>query len=151
MEQDSDEEDAVQEMIFSFESFEIVCLLLSLQHGRNLTSSQKFAHEEITHTLILYLNRFEEFTSSEQMKRVVNLMHRQAVKAMAEGLYFKVSTLNLFRMILTRQSTLPKEQPYKDLVALITFILKKFFKAVKEDPMLIIEVSTLLLASPCVA
>ncbi|OCB87291.1 timeless-domain-containing protein [Sanghuangporus baumii] len=122
MEQDSDDEYAVQEMIFTFESFEL-----------------KFAHEEITHTLILYLSRYDEFTSSEQMKRVVNLVHRQAVRAKAEGLFFKVSTLNLFRNILTRQSTLPKEQPYKDLVALITFILKKFFKAVKEDPMLIVE------------
>ncbi|KAL5514636.1 hypothetical protein ACEPAG_1952 [Sanghuangporus baumii] len=123
MEQDSDDEHVVQEMIFTFESFEL-----------------KFAHEEITHTLILYLSRYDEFTSSEQMKRVVNLMHRQAVRAKAEGLFFKVSTLNLFRNIFTRQSTFPKEQPYKDLVALITFILKKFFKAVKEDPMLIVEV-----------
>ncbi|EJD01845.1 timeless-domain-containing protein [Fomitiporia mediterranea MF3/22] len=121
-EPDSDEEHAVQEIIFTFETFEL-----------------KFAHEEITHTLMTYLGRYEEFTSSEQMKRVVNLLHRQAVKAKAEGLFFKVSTLNLFRNILSRQATLPREQPYKDLVALINFILRKFFKAVAEDPMLIVE------------
>lgn len=76
------------------------------------------------------------------MKHVVNLLHRQVVKAKAEGLFFKVSSLNLFRNILSRQSTLPREQPYKDLVALLNFIVRKFFKAVNEDPMLIVEVRT---------
>ncbi|KAH8112797.1 timeless-domain-containing protein [Phellopilus nigrolimitatus] len=94
----SDDEHAVREIIFTFETFEL-----------------KFAHEEIAHTLLTYLGRYDEFTSSEQMKRVVNLMHRQAVKAKAEGLFFKVSTLNLFKSILARQSSLPREQPYKDL------------------------------------
>lgn len=94
------------------------------------------------------------------MKRVVSLMHRQAVKRKAEGLYFmvspglmlfqvsqligdQVSTLYLFRSIMAEEKSLPKEQPYKDLVALINFILRKFFKAVEEDSFLIVEVSTI--------
>ena len=75
------------------------------------------------------------------MKRVVNLLHRQAVRSKAEGLLFKVSTLNVFRSIMAKQSTLPKEQPYKDLVTFINFILRKFFKAVSEEPLLLVEVS----------
>ncbi|KAI5121938.1 hypothetical protein M0805_000267 [Coniferiporia weirii] len=120
---DADAEHVVQEILFTFETFEL-----------------KFAHEDITHTLLTYLARFDEFTSPEQMKRVVNLIHRQAVKAKAEGLFFKVSTLNLFKSILAKQSTLPREQSYKDLVALINYILRKFFKAVNEDPLLVVEV-----------
>ena len=41
-------------------------------------------------SLITYLSRYAEFTDSEQMKRVVNLLHRQAVKTKAAGLFFKV-------------------------------------------------------------
>ena len=74
------------------------------------------------------------------MKRVVSLMHRQAVRQKAEGLYFMVSTLYLFKQIMAEERTLPREQPYKDLVALINYILRKFFKAVEEDSFLIIEV-----------
>ncbi|THH04072.1 hypothetical protein EW145_g5791 [Phellinidium pouzarii] len=118
----SDDEHAVREILFTFETFEL-----------------KFAHEDIAHTLLTYLARYDEFTSPEQMKRVVNLMHRQAVKAKAEGLFFKVSTLNLFKSILARQSTLPRDQPYKDLITLINFIVRKFFKAVSENSMLIME------------
>lgn len=55
-----------------------------------------------------------------------------------------MSTLNLFRTILARKDSLPKDQPYKDLIALITFIIKKFFKAVNEDAMMIVEVLTFL-------
>ena len=45
-----------------------------------LICHKKFAHEEITHTLITYLARYEEFTSPDQLKRVVNLLHRQAAQ-----------------------------------------------------------------------
>lgn len=74
------------------------------------------------------------------MKRVVALMHRQAVKAKAEGLFFKVSTLYLFKNILAEQKNFPKEQPYKDLVSLVNFLLRRFFKTVEENPIVIAEV-----------
>ena len=74
------------------------------------------------------------------MKRVVSLMHRQAVRQKAEGLYFMVSTLYLFKQIMAEERTLPSEQSYKDLVALINYILRKFFKAVEEDSFLVVEV-----------
>ena len=73
------------------------------------------------------------------MKRVVNLLHRQAVKAKAEGLFFKVSTLALFKSILDEEKSLPREQPYKDLVALVRYLLRQFFKAVAEDNFLLVE------------
>lgn len=41
----------------------------------------------------MYLARWKEFSSPENMKWVVNLLHRQAVKAKAEGLFFKVCLL----------------------------------------------------------
>ena len=39
------------------------------------------------------MSRHQEFDGAEQMKRVVSLMHRQAVRARAEGLFFKVQRL----------------------------------------------------------
>ena len=128
---------------------------------------QKFAHAEITHTLLIYLARYRDFASSENMRRVVSLLHRQAVKAKAEGLFFKVSsycffdlwrrllkcflknlsftqasTLDLFKTILADQKSLPREQPYKDLINLINYILRQFFKALAEDSFLAVEVKT---------
>jgi replication fork protection complex subunit Tof1/Swi1 len=106
---------------------------------------------------MLYLARYKEFKSPENMKRVVSLLHRQAVRAKAEGLFFKVSatyiregivysrpiqvsTLNLFKSILAEERSLPRDQVHKDLIALINYILRKFFKEVTEDPFLLVEV-----------
>ncbi|QRW13593.1 topoisomerase 1-associated factor 1 [Ceratobasidium sp. AG-Ba] len=99
---------------------------------------QKFA-QDIAHACLVYLARWREFTSSEQMRRIVSLLHRQAVKAKAEGFFFKVSTLMLFQSILKVQSSLPKDQPYKDLIQLINFVLRKFFKNAQEHPLLLVE------------
>ncbi|THH29094.1 hypothetical protein EUX98_g5095 [Antrodiella citrinella] len=117
-----EEEEIVHETMFTFDAFE-----------------QRFANSDVTHTLLAYLTRYKEFTSPENMKRVVNLIHRQAVKAKAEGLFFNVSTLHLFRAILSEEKSLPKDQAHKDLVALITFILRKFFKAVEEDSFVAVQ------------
>ena len=46
----------------------------------------------------------------------------------------------LFKQIMAEERTLPREQPYKDLVALINFLLRKFFKSVEEDSFLVVEV-----------
>ncbi|WRT69168.1 uncharacterized protein IL334_006152 [Kwoniella shivajii] len=110
------------------------------EHAFTFKSFEKrFAQEPVTNTLLSYLARSQEFDDPEQMKRVVGLMHRQVIKAQAEGLYFKVSTLNLFRKILDSAHTLPKADSSKDLSQLISFILRKFFKRVAEDPFLIVE------------
>lgn len=61
------------------------------------------------------------------------MMHRQAVKLKAEGLYFNVSTLILFQRLLRE---LPKE---KDLVKFIHYILRQFFKAIEEYDFLAVE------------
>ena len=45
---------------------------------------------------------------------------------------------------------LPREQPYKDLVNLVQFLLRQFFKAVEEDPFIIVHVSTYSLRSTLV-
>ncbi|WVF65442.1 hypothetical protein IAT40_000170 [Kwoniella sp. CBS 6097] len=103
---------------------------------------KRFASESVTNTLLSYLARFQEFEEPEQMKRVVGLMHRQVIKAQAEGLYFKVSTLDLFRRILDESHTLIKADSSKDLMQLINFVLRKFFKRVAEDPFLIVEAFT---------
>jgi len=55
----------------------------------------------------------------------------------------QVSTLDLFKSILADQKSLPREQPYKDLVGLINFVLRQFFKALSEDSFLAIEVREL--------
>jgi len=59
--------------------------------GPLLTETQKFASSDITQSLLTYVGRHREFTSPEEMKRVVSLLHRQAVGAKAEGLFFQVS------------------------------------------------------------
>ncbi|OBZ77008.1 Topoisomerase 1-associated factor 1 [Grifola frondosa] len=123
-EEEDDHEEVIHETMFTFDMFE-----------------SRFAHPDITHTLLTYLARYKEFNSHENMKRVVSLIHRQAVRAEAEGLFFNVSALDLFKHILSERS-LPKDQPYKDLIALINFILRKFFKAVAEDSFLIVEVGS---------
>lgn len=45
-------------------------------------------------------------------------------------------------MILADQNSLPREQAYKDLINLINYILRKFFKALAEDSFLAVEVRT---------
>ncbi|KAI0089435.1 timeless protein-domain-containing protein [Irpex rosettiformis] len=121
-EEQAESEEERGETVFTFDSFE-----------------QRFAHPDVTQTLMLYLARYKEFKSPENMKRVVSLLHRQAVRTKAEGLFFKVSTLNLFKSILAEEKSLPREQAYKDLVSLINYILRKFFKEVAEDPFLLVE------------
>ncbi|KAG0699398.1 timeless protein-domain-containing protein [Suillus ampliporus] len=116
------EEDVIHETMFTFDAFEM-----------------KFASSEITKTLLTYLSRYRDFDSPEFIKRAVNLIHRQVIKAKAEGLYFNVSTLNLFKTILDDQKSLPKDQSSKDLVTLVDFILRKFFKALEEEPFLAVE------------
>ncbi|WVW79467.1 hypothetical protein I302_101436 [Kwoniella bestiolae CBS 10118] len=103
------------------------------------TFERRFASEPVTNTLLSFLSRYRDFDDPEQMKRVVGLMHRQVIKAQAEGLYFQVSTLNLFRQIIDSSHTLPKAESSKDLSQLINFILRKFFKRVADDPFLIVE------------
>jgi hypothetical protein len=48
--------------------------------------------------------------------------------------------LNLFKSILDTEKSLPKDQPYKDLVRLVNFILRQFFKALEEESFLAVEV-----------
>ncbi|ODO06093.1 topoisomerase 1-associated factor 1 [Cryptococcus wingfieldii CBS 7118] len=101
---------------------------------------KRFATEAIVNTLLVYLERFLEFDSAEQVKRVVGLMHRQVVKTHAEGLFYKVTTMILFQRILENKHALPDAPASRDLTTLITFILRKFFKHVEKDPYIIIEV-----------
>ncbi|KAF9516043.1 hypothetical protein BS47DRAFT_1443938 [Hydnum rufescens UP504] len=110
------------EHMFTFEKFE-----------------SRFAQEDVTRACLAYLARHREYDSSEKMKRVVGLMHRQAVKTKAEGLYFKVTTLDMFHSIILEQKILPRDPPYKDLIQLINYILRKFFKTVEEQPILVVE------------
>lgn len=52
---------------------------------------QGFAKEAVMHTLLTYLNLYKEFSYEDQMKRVVSLLHRIAVKAKTPQLFYKVS------------------------------------------------------------
>ncbi|KAJ7349333.1 timeless protein-domain-containing protein [Mycena albidolilacea] len=112
-----------RETTFSLEAFEM-----------------KFATAEITRALLLQLARFKELaTDPDAVRRVVSLLHRVAVRAKAEGLFFNVSTLYLFQTILAAQKTLPRDQSHRDLVQLVNYILRKFFKALEEEPFLAVE------------
>ena len=111
------EGDVIEETIFTFESFELVSVwyppqfqqraseasvhTLTHMHALHasravrlrhtlIPTSQKFANSDITQSLLTYLGRYKEFTSPDEMKRIVSLLHRQAVRAKAEGLFFQV-------------------------------------------------------------
>ena len=56
---------------------------------------EKFVDEGVLQTYMIYLSQYPEFTSPQQMKRIVNLLHRIAVKSKCEALLFKVRTLVL--------------------------------------------------------
>ncbi|KIY30807.1 topoisomerase 1-associated factor 1 [Cryptococcus gattii E566] len=110
------------------------------EHAFTFQSFEKrFAQEAVVNTLLTYLERFLEFDGPEPMKRVVGLMHRQVVKAHAESLYFKVSTLIVFRRILDKKHALPAAPSSRDLITLITYILRKFFKHVAKEPFTLVE------------
>ena len=50
-----------------------------------------------------------------------------------------MSCLNLFRRILDEQQSLPENESTKDLLQLVKFVLRKFFKKVAEDPFVIVQ------------
>jgi replication fork protection complex subunit Tof1/Swi1 len=127
--------------MFTFEAFEMAGLFKSRQTELTDGHPQRFAQSEVTEALLHYLMRYQQYSGSDKLKRVVSLMHRQAVKAKAEGLFFQVSTLDRFNTLLSERSSFPKEQPYKDLVSLIRYILRQFFKRLEEDSFLATEVS----------
>lgn len=127
---------------FQFSSFEQVSDFMSkvVQAAYAERPQQKFATEGVLGTLMAYLGRYKSFTFEYQIKHVVKLLHRQAVKAKAVGLFFKASVLHQFRQILDDRKSLPKTRPWNDLFALIQYILKEFFKAARVQPILLIEV-----------
>ncbi|KAM0754978.1 timeless-domain-containing protein [Meredithblackwellia eburnea MCA 4105] len=101
----------------------------------------KFADEATLQTCMLYLEGYQSFTDIEQMKRIVGLMHRQAIKAKSEGLFFKPTVFELFQRILDDQTISTSRDPaHADLRKLIEYILKKFFKAAKENHLLLVEI-----------
>ena len=51
----------------------------------------------------------------------------------------QVSCLNLFRRILDEQQSLPNGDASRDLLHLINFVLRKFFKRVADDPFVIVR------------
>lgn len=119
---------------------------------------QGFACEPVLQTCMVYLEGYKTFTDPEQMKRIVSLMHRQAIKAKTEALFFKVrflshaapqsllmswqpTVLELFQRILDDEAFVAsKDSAPSDLKKLIEYILRKFFKVVKERPMRLLEV-----------
>ncbi|GAA5880461.1 hypothetical protein JCM16303_005390 [Sporobolomyces ruberrimus] len=101
---------------------------------------QRFADEAVLATCMIYLESYKTFKSPEQMKRVVALMHRQAIKAKSEGLFYKPTVLELFKRILDDPNVSGARQgPNVDLRKLIEYVLRKFFKAVQEHPLLLLE------------
>ncbi|KAG0150956.1 hypothetical protein CROQUDRAFT_130388 [Cronartium quercuum f. sp. fusiforme G11] len=99
----------------------------------------RFAREQVLNTLMVYLTGHRDFTSPEQVKRVVRLLYRIAVNAKAESLFFKVSILNTFNTILDDRTSLLRNPAYDDLWKLIDYVLKQFFKAVRQNPLLLVE------------
>ncbi|KAI0027442.1 hypothetical protein K488DRAFT_90853 [Vararia minispora EC-137] len=108
-------EAGVEESIFSFEAYEM-----------------KFTHPGVTASLLAYLSRYKELTTPEPMKRRA----RQGGRALLPGVDANPLQCDLR---LADRASLPREQAYADLVHLIKYILRQFFKAVEEDSMVHVE------------
>ncbi|KAK4058290.1 Topoisomerase 1-associated factor 1 [Microbotryomycetes sp. JL221] len=103
------------------------------------SASFKFAVEASLTTFLVYLESYRNL-NEDQLKRIVALLHRIAIKAKSEVLFFKPSVLELFKRILEDdQCVTSRQQPLKDLKKLIEFILRKFFKTIEERPFMLIE------------
>lgn len=51
----------------------------------------------------------------------------------------QIGSLHLFQKVLDERQSLPKADASNDLVQIINYILRKFFKKVAEDPFVIVE------------
>ncbi|TKA58341.1 hypothetical protein B0A53_00079 [Rhodotorula sp. CCFEE 5036] len=101
---------------------------------------QRFADESVLPTYLIYLEAYKTFRSPEQLKRIVSLLHRQAIKAKSDALFFKPTVLELFKRLLDdRDIAEAREGPKVDLRKLIEYILRRFFKAVQDHPALLLE------------
>ncbi|MBW0466958.1 hypothetical protein O181_006673 [Austropuccinia psidii MF-1] len=100
----------------------------------------RFAREAIVDTLVTYIRGYQNFTDPELMKWAVKLMYRQAVNAKAEKLFFKVSVLNTFSSMIDEKESMPKHPVYTDLFRFIDYILKQYFKCVRTNPFMLVEV-----------
>lgn len=99
----------------------------------------KFAREPVLNTLLVYLTGHREFKDPEQLKRVVRLLHRIAVNAKSDDLFFKVSTFDTLNTLLEDRTTSPRNSAYEDLWKLIDYILKQFFKSIRQNPFMLVE------------
>ncbi|KAJ9122390.1 hypothetical protein QFC22_001812 [Naganishia vaughanmartiniae] len=109
-------------------------------HKKNFQELERMlADEGVCKTLVRYLALYKDFKDPVKMKRLIGLMHRIAVNIRKEGFFFKVSGFSVFKQVLDDQRSLPAHQSSKDAVALINFILRKFFKGLEQDPFLAVD------------
>lgn len=134
----SDDDEDIQERVrmvdreFHFDKFQSVSI-------SNLY--QRFVDESILKTFLIYLRGYRQFDpESDQLKRIVTLLHRQAIKAKGDAIFFKVSILIFFKEILNEKREYEGDRAFQDLVKLIQYILKKFFALTKEKPNLLFEI-----------
>lgn len=52
----------------------------------------------------------------------------------------QVSTLDLMHKILDQRKQFPRQPAYDDLAKLIDFVIKRFFKTIKDNPFMLVEV-----------
>ncbi|KAJ9100538.1 hypothetical protein QFC21_003581 [Naganishia friedmannii] len=109
-------------------------------HKKNFQELERMlADEGVCKTLVRYLALYKDFKDPIKMKRLVGLMHRIVVNIRKEAFFFKVSGLSVFKQVLDDQRSLPAHQSSKDAIAVINFILRKFFKAMEQDPFLALD------------
>lgn len=113
---------AYAERAFQFGSFEV-----------------RFANPAIMNTYISALGYYRTLTT-EQLRQVISMLHRVFVKLEAERLLYRLSLLELLGRINEDLPLLPQTAAYKELSRLSEHLMRKFFKAVKTDPLLFVEV-----------
>ena len=87
--EDDENEEVVMETMFSFEAFEVVSLMRYLMSPELLIVPCFFRNSQIPRSRRPCLLTSPD-TMNSNLKRIANLLHRQAIRAKAEGLFFNV-------------------------------------------------------------
>ncbi|CAG8441683.1 3126_t:CDS:10 [Ambispora leptoticha] len=99
----------------------------------------RFANESMVKIYSTLLDVYD-WPNTRTIQHITNMFNRIAVKCRGIGLFFKLSTLEIFNRTLIRLQKLPKSPVHLDLEDFIKFCVRQFVKAAKSDPSLFASV-----------
>ncbi|KAJ3183557.1 Topoisomerase 1-associated factor 1 [Gaertneriomyces sp. JEL0708] len=123
-----DEEDAIKKPAYTERSI----VFSDIEHA--------FAYESIVDAYMHLLKHYKTLEDAT-IYYITVMLHRIFVKCKGESpLLYKLSILQLFNNIISDRSYLPNTDSHKELYTFINFMLSKFFKKLREYPLLFLEI-----------